>query len=455
MKHISLGLLLFAFLGLSAQNTEPAKSYEFTLQEAINFAIDSSYATINARRDIAIALKEKWETTARGLPQINGSANYDYNAIIRQTPLPAEITGGEPGTFVPVEFSPRQNINASVSVNQLIFDGTYVVALQAAKTFLEYSDNNETLTKLEVREDVIKAYGNVLLAEKSINIIENNLEAAEQNLYETRKIYENGLAEEEDVEQLQITSQQLKSQLNNSKRMRDISKESLNMVLGLPIATEVGLLEELEDLANKEILDAEFIKEDLEVENTIDFKIANNLVKQRQLEMKLEKSKALPSLSAFANYGQTSFGENFEFFSSRADWFEFSTIGVSLNVPIFSSLQRSARTQKAKIEMKKAETQKTQAINQIQLQLNSAKSNFEFAVENYKLNQKNLQLAERIETKNQTKFKEGLGTSFELRQAQQQLYTAQNELLQSMLDIISAKAEIEKIINTPFNNLEK
>jgi len=455
MKHISLGLLLFAFLGLSAQDTEPAKSYEFTLQEAINFAIDSSYATINARRDIAIALKEKWETTARGLPQINGSANYDYNAIIRQTPLPAEITGGEPGTFVPVEFSPRQNINASVSVNQLIFDGTYVVALQAAKTFLEYSDNNETRTKLEVREDVIKAYGNVLLAEKSINIIENNLEAAEQNLYETRKIYENGLAEEEDVEQLQITSQQLKSQLNNSKRMRDISKESLNMVLGLPIATEVGLLEELEDLANKEILDAEFIKEDLEVENTIDFKIANNLVKQRQLEMKLEKSKALPSLSAFANYGQTSFGENFEFFSSRADWFEFSTIGVSLNVPIFSSLQRSARTQKAKIEMKKAETQKTQAINQIQLQLNSAKSNFEFAVENYKLNQKNLQLAERIETKNQTKFKEGLGTSFELRQAQQQLYTAQNELLQSMLDIISAKAEIEKIINTPFNNLEK
>jgi len=455
MKHISLGLLLFAFLGLSAQNTEPAKSYEFTLQEAINFAIDSSYATINARRDIAIALKEKWGTTARGLPQINGSANYDYNAIIRQTPLPAEITGGEPGTFVPVEFSPRQNINASVSVNQLIFDGTYVVALQAAKTFLEYSDNNETLTKLEVREDVIKAYGNVLLAKKSINIIESNLEAAEQNLYETRKIYENGLAEEEDVEQLQITSQQLKSQLNNSKRMRDISKESLNMVLGLPIATEVGLLEELEDLANKEILDAEFIKEDLEVENTIDFKIANNLVKQRQLEMKLEKSKALPSLSAFANYGQTSFGENFEFFSSRADWFEFSTIGVSLNVPIFSSLQRSARTQKAKIEMKKAETQKTQAINQIQLQLNSAKSNFEFAVENYKLNQKNLQLAERIETKNQTKFKEGLGTSFELRQAQQQLYTAQNELLQSMLDIISAKAEIEKIINTPFNNLEK
>ncbi|SDG89493.1 TolC family protein [Psychroflexus sediminis] len=455
MRKLILGLLLFTFLGLSAQNTEPPKSYEFTLQEAIDFAIDSSYATINARRDVAIALKQKWETTADGLPQIDGAVNYEYNAIIRQTPLPGELVGEEPGTFVPVQFTPRQNMNASVTLNQLIFDGSYIVALQAAKTFLEYSDNAETRTKLEVRKDVVSAYGNVLLTQNSIDIIENNLETAEKNLYETRKIYENGLAEEEDVEQLQITYQQLQSQLNNAQRMRDISKESLNMVLGLPINTEVILLEDLENLANREVLETEVLANDLQVENTIQFKIADNLVKQRELEMKLEKSKALPSLSAFANYGQTSFGDDFEFFSSRAEWFEFSTIGVSLNVPIFSSLQRSARTQKAKIEMKKAETQKTQAINQIKLQLNNAKSNFEFAVDNYELSKKNLELAERIEHKNQVKFKEGVASSFELRQAQQQLYAAQNELLQSMLDIINSKAEIEKIINTPFTNFEK
>ena len=456
MNRMIIGLLLLCTFSSFAQESEPKpKQYEFTLQEAIDFAIDSSYATINARRDVAIALKQKWETTADGLPQIDAAGNYEYNAIVRQTPLPGELAGGEPGTFVPVQFSPRQSMDASVTLNQLIFDGSYIVALQAAKTFLEYSDNEETRTKLEVRKDVVSAYGNVLLTRNSISIIENNLKNAEDNLYETRKIFENGLAEEEDVEQLQITAQQLQSQLNNAKRMEDISKESLNMVLGLPIHTEVVLLEDLENLANREALEAEYMTEDMTIENTIDFKIADNLVKQRELEMKLEKSKALPSLSAFANYGQTSFGDDFEFFSSRADWFEFSTIGVRLNVPIFSSGQRSARTQKAKIEMQKAETQKTQAINQIKLQLNNAKSDFEFAVDNYELSKKNLNLAKRIENKNQIKFKEGVGTSFELRQAQQQLYSAQNELLQSMLDIINSKAEIEKIINTPFTNFEK
>ncbi len=457
MNKMIIGLLLLCAFSSFAQESEPKpKQYEFTLQEAIDFAIDSSYATINARRDVAIALKQKWETTADGLPQLDGAVSYDYNAIIPLTPVPGgELFGGEPGEFVAIQFSPRQTMNASATLNQLIFDGSYIVALQAAKTFLEYSDNEETRTKLEVRKDVVSAYGNVLLTQNSIGIIENNLEAAENNLYETRKIYENGLAEEEDVEQLQITYQQLQSQLNNAKRMRDISKESLNMVLGLPIHTEVILLEDLENLASRDALEAQVMTEDLQVENTIDFKIADNLVKQRELEMKLEKSKALPTLSAFANYGQNSFGEDFEFFSSRADWFEFSTIGVRLNVPIFSSGQRSARTQKAKIEMQKAETQKTQAINQIKLQLNNAKSNFEFAVDNYELSKKNLELAERIENKNQIKFKEGVGTSFELRQAQQQLYSAQNELLQSMLDIINSKAEIEKIINTPFTNFEK
>jgi len=454
MKKLIFSLIAILSMSVYAQDQYEPKSYKFTLQEAIDFAIDSSYATINARRDVAIALKQKWETTAEGLPQIDGDLTYEYNPIIRQTPLPAELVGGEPGTFVPVEFSPRQNMNASITLNQLIFDGSYIVALQAAKTFLEYSDNNETRTKLQVRKDVVSAYGNVLLTQNSIGIIESNLETAKKNLRETRITFENGLAEEEDVEQLQITYQQLQSQLNNAKRMKDISKESLNMVLGLPIYTEVELLEDLENLANRDALEANLITEDLQVENAIEFKIANNLVEQRELEMKLEKSKALPSLSAFANYGQTSFGEDFEFFSSRADWFEFSTIGVSLNVPIFSSLQRSARTQKAKIEMEKAETQKVEAVNQIKLQLNNAKSNFEFAIDNYELSKDNLKLAERIEYKNQIKFKEGVGTSFELRQAQLQLYTAQNELLQSMLDIINSKAEIEKIINTPFTNFE-
>jgi len=448
-KYIISVMMLAGMLGFSQE--ESPKSYQFTLQEAIVFAVDSSYKAINARKDVLAAMKQKWETTADGLPQIKADIDYQYNPIIQITPLPAEITGGEPGTFVPVQFSPRQNMNATATLNQLIFDGSYIVALRAAKTFLEYSANFEEKTQLEVRKAVIDAYGNVLLMEESINIIERNLDNAQNNFNETKAIFENGLAEEEDVEQLEITLIQLQNELRNAKRNHQITKETFNFVMGIPIDAEVELTEDLTNLAQVDLMAEDLLDEDLNLKSNIDFKIADNLVQQRELEWKLERSKALPSLSAFANYGYLSFNEDFNFLSSNADWFDFSTVGVSLDIPIFSSLKRSARSQRAEIALEQAEIQLEQSSQQLKLETNRAKSGFKYASETYLTSQRNLDLAERIEYKNQVKYTEGIATSFELRQAQQQLYSAQNEYLQAMLNIITTKATLETVLNKPIN----
>lgn len=448
-KYIISVMMLAGMLGFSQE--ESPKSYQFTLQEAIVFAVDSSYKAINARKDVLAAMKQKWETTADGLPQIKADIDYQYNPIIQITPLPAEITGGEPGTFVPVQFSPRQNMNATATLNQLIFDGSYIVALRAAKTFLEYSANFEEKTQLEVRKAVIDAYGNVLLMEESINIIERNLDNAQNNFNETKAIFENGLAEEEDVEQLEITLIQLQNELRNAKRNYQITKETFNFVMGIPIDAEVELTEDLTNLAQVDLMAEDLLDEDLNLKSNIDFKIADNLVQQRELEWKLERSKALPSLSAFANYGYLSFNEDFNFLSSNADWFDFSTVGVSLDIPIFSSLKRSARSQRAEIALEQAEIQLEQSSQQLKLETNRAKSGFKYASETYLTSQRNLDLAERIEYKNQVKYTEGIATSFELRQAQQQLYSAQNEYLQAMLNIITTKATLETVLNKPIN----
>ena len=175
--------------------------------------------------------------------------------------------------------------------------------------------------------------------------------------------------------------------------------------------------------------------------------MAVNLNQQRALELKLAKSYALPTLNAFVNYGGNSFSDNFNFLNSGQQWFGSSILGVDLNIPIFSSLKRSASTQRAKIALEKAKTQFTEAQAQIRLQLESAKSDYILAIEQYGTSKDNLELAERIEKKNQIKYSEGLATSFELRQAQTQLYTSQQEYLQSMVDVINKKTELENILN--------
>ena len=192
-------LLAFVFVATTSysQHSDNYRSqkYNFTLEQAITFALDSNYTAINARRDIAIAIKKKWETTASGLPQLDAKISYNNNLKQPITLLPGEIIGGDPGTFVPVTFGTKESASATATLTQLIFDGSYLVGLQAAKTFLDYSENFNEKVQLEVRKGVINAYGSVLLSEELVSIFELNKTNLEKNLVETRAIYENGFTE--------------------------------------------------------------------------------------------------------------------------------------------------------------------------------------------------------------------------------------------------------------------
>ncbi len=448
---ICLGWLITTTI--SAQQEPSASSaYSFTLEEAIEFALENSYQSINARRDVAKALKRKWEATADGLPQINAAVNYQNQLKQPVTLIPGEVTGGEPGTFVPVIFGTKQQASATATLSQLIFDGSYLVGLEAAKSFLQYNNDAQEKTQLEVRKGVINAYGSVLISQESVKILKNNLETLEKNYQETKKIFENGLAEEENVEQLQITLLQITNQLSNAERLEKIAMQMFNLAIGVKdLDSNIVLTETLEGLALKN-MDPSIITSPFVIENNIDYKLAHLRTEQTRLELKLEKSKALPSLSAFVNYGTSAFNNDFVFLDSDTKWFQSSILGASLNIPIFSSFKRSARSKQAKIANEQSKTDFTRAQQEIRLQYDNAISNYTFSLESYDTAKQNLTLAERIEKKNQIKYSEGLATSFELRQAQLQLYSSQNEVLNAMLTIINKKAELETIINTPNNN---
>ncbi len=442
MRKTLISLLLILPWLASAQDTIPS----FSLDQAIIYALEHNYSAQNAQRDIVDAQKQKWETIASGLPQINGAVSYQNQLKQPVSQIPAEFFGGEPGTYQEVVFGQAQSMSATATLTQQIFDGSYIVGVQATKAFLSYSQNNKEKTELDVRKSVVEAYGNVLLAQESVQISEKNKATLEENLYETKRIYENGLGDEESVDQLQITLSTVDNQLKNARRMEKITLQMLNLMLGLPIETPTVLTENLDDLSQSQI-DLGLIDTEFNIENNVDYKLAANLNEQRYFELKLAKSRALPTLNAFVNYGGNSFSDNFNFLDSGQQWFGSSVLGIDLNIPIFSSLGRSASTQRAKIALEKAKTQFTEAQEQIRLQLESAKSDYILAIEQYGTSKDNLELAERIEKKNQIKYSEGLATSFELRQAQTQLYTSQQEYLQSMVDVINKKIALENILN--------
>ena len=446
---VSLACCIPFLLGAQEQKNS------FSLDEAIAYALEHNYQSINASRDLVDAQKQKWETIATGLPQISGTVSYQNQIIqpINQFPsilvpedfLPPGVVQ-DPDTFIPIIFAPPQTAVATATLTQQIFDGTYIVGVQATKAFLDYSKNNKEKTDLEVRKAIVEAYGNVLLAQESVAIFEKNKATLEKNLFETKKVYENGLGDEESVDQLQITLSSVDNQLKNAKRLEKITLQMLNLMMGISLDNPTVLIENLDNLTQSKI-DYGLLDAELNMANNVDYKLVYNLNEQRYYELKLAKSRALPTLNAFINYGGNSFSDRFNFLSQGQQWFEFSTFGVDLNIPIFSSLGRTATTQRAKIAYEKAKTELTEAEEQIRLQLENAKSDYTLAIEEYQTSKDNLELAERIENKNQIKYSEGLATSFDLRQAQTQLYATQQEYLQSMVDVINRKTALEVILN--------
>ncbi len=441
-NHFLSILVLFAiFIGHSQEH-----SNSFSLDEAIAFALENNYSAINAERDIIDAQKQKWETIATGLPQISGDISYQNQLKQPISLIPAEFFGGEPGTFQAITFGQPQQATATATLKQQIFDGSYIVGVQATKTFLSYSANSKEKTDLEVRKAVVEAYGNVLLAIESVSILEKNKSTLEKNLFETTKIFENGLGDEESVEQLQITLSSVDNQLKNAIRLKSITLQMLNLVMGIAIDAPTKLTENLNALTQKQI-DFGLLETPFSLENNVDYKLAINLNEQRYFEWKLAKSRALPTLNAFVNYGSSAFSDNFDFLSNDQQWYDSSILGFDLNIPIFSSFKRSASTKRAKIALEKAKTQSLEAEEQIRLQLESAKSDYILAIEQYETAKENQGLAERIEKKNQIKYFEGIASSFDLRQAQTQLYSAQQEYLQSMVEVINKKTALETILN--------
>ena len=441
-KTILLFLLTTTpFIGISQDIPEI-----LSLQDAINYALKNNRNAKNAQRSVEAANELKWETIASGLPQIGVSLDYNYWLKQQISLIPSEFFGGNPGEFSKIIFGTKQTMSVTANLSQKIFDGSYLVGLQSAKVFLEISKNAQKKTVLDIRKSVINAYGNVLLAEESEKILEKNLQVLEINFNETSKIYENGLIEEESVEQLQITLSRVKNNLLNARRLKDLAYKMLNLTLGIDVDSAVNLSDNLKFLTDENIV-ISLLNADEDIEQTIDYKIAKNDTDSKELLVKLEKSKSLPTLNAFINGGYLGNNNSFDFLNTSQKWFGLSLIGVTMSIPIFSSGMRIAATKRAKINLEQSRDNLIETEQIIKLEILKAKSAYKFAIEEYNNNQKNLRLAERIEKKNQIKFFEGISSSFDLRQAQAQLYKSQQELLQSMLEVINKKADLETALN--------
>tara|TARA_A100001015_G_scaffold89460_1_gene99541 strand:+ start:975 stop:2321 length:1347 start_codon:yes stop_codon:yes gene_type:complete len=439
-------IFVFTFTGILGQELPK----RLTIEEAVAFGQENNRQILNASREVQKAYKERWSTIAIGLPQISANANYQNFLELPTSLIPAQFFGGKEGDFAEVQFGTPQIMDGGITLQQLIFDGSYIVGLEASNVFLEISKNILEKTALEIKKNIISTYSSVLLIKENILFLKNNIDNLAENLQEVRALFTNGFEEEESVEQLRLTLSGIQTQLRYAENAEKITLNMLKLLMGFPADAPLELLDTLESFTMDGLFEQEF-KSDLNLTNNVDIKIATTQLRSESLLYRYEKSKSLPRLAAFINGNYTGNSETFSFTDSDQKWFGAALFGINLQVPIFSSFKRRAQSQKAKIALDQAETTLEETQERINIEVQGALNDYKLAIQTYFTNKENLTLANRIEQKNQSKYFEGMASTFELRQAQLQLYSAQNNYISSIQSVIQKKLNLETLLNISEN----
>jgi outer membrane protein TolC len=432
-------LLLIALFFVSTANAQ-----ELDLNSAIQLAKKNNRSMQNANSDIKIAKQKRLETIATGLPQISLSAAYN-NAFEQPVSLvPGQYFGGVAGEYSAVTFGTSQSVSAGLVLNQMIFDGTYLVGLQASEIYLRISQQAYLKTEQAVEQATVEAYANTLLAREQLVFLKQNLSLAQNNLKEAQQVFKNGFIEEENVQQLQLAVAALESSLNYATQMHAVAKNVLRYVMGMDLDEPLKLSSSLEGL----VLEMQSASESpLSLSENIDYQMAQNDVRSKELLLKQERFRAFPTVKAFLSGGYDGFGDDFNFTQPSQDWYGRAVLGVNLNMPVFSSFQSKAKRQQAKLALVQSKNQAKDVAQEILLEESRMRNTVQFQLENVQTTAKSLRLAEDIARKNEIKFKEGLISGFTLRQIQTQLYEAQNNYLNAMQQLVVSKTKLSLLVN--------
>lgn len=445
MKNILLTLMVI-FIGFSNPTKAQTESnLKFTLSEAQEYALENSYSVKGTDYDLQIAKKKVWEAIADGLPQIDASLDYNNNLDVAVSLLPAEIFGGDAGTYTPVKFGQQYGSTASINVSQKIFDGSYIVGTMAAKVFVQLSKDQKEKSEIQIKDDVAQAYFNVLVAEENFETIQENLLINQKLLKETDAYYQNGFREELDVDQIRLNLNQTKNKLADAKRAIHTSFTILKFSIGMDIDENIQLSQSLKELVDP-IRTQEPVMTDYESTNHIDYRIIDTQLKAQNLVIKNEKAAYLPTISAFYNYGKNTSTDYSNVFKSSVPWFKTSVVGLQLKMPIFSAGKRRSKVNQEKLNYRSLENTKLMTEQNLKKDLTLSFSNLLSAQEKYENDIVAVEIAKRIYDKTLIKFNEGISTSTELSENEQQYLDTHSAYINSTFNLLYSEIAFKKAL---------
>jgi len=441
IKFISLVILNGIAVAAQAQQKDTRSGiHSFTAKEAVDYALQNAIQAKNALLDIKLQQQTNKQITAAALPHINGSASVtDFLSIATQL-IPAEFTGGAPGTYIPIKFGTKYNGTYGANLQQIIFDGQVFVGLQARKAAIKNAELTADITKEQIKANVYKIYYQLVVAKRQITSLDANIANYEKLLHDTKEIYKNGFAEKLDVDKVQVQLSNLQTQKLKAQNQIDAGKEGLKFLMNIPQQDQINLTDTLSD----EELKSNILDENYGYEDRKEFQQLETAIELGKYNIKRYQLSKIPALSFSANVNQNAQRNTFNFLKRSEPWYTTSFLNFSLSIPIFDGGARSANIASAKLDLLKMNNSLDQLKSAIDNDISQSRINMKSALLTMDTQKKNIELAQQVYQSTKLKYEQGVGSNQEISTAQADLVTAQNNYYSSLYDAIIAKIDYLK-----------
>jgi outer membrane protein TolC len=463
MKQVLLLVIAWvsAILPLAAQTPQ-----SFTLEQCISYALESSIEIKNASLDEQIATARVKETTGIGLPQVDGTVSIQHNQKLRrffgQTPSPfigpginTDLDNAPDGTVFGSEnpFQLKSSGDAGVTINQILFSGSYLVGLRAANSYKELSNKTMEQTKEQTISSVSKAFYLALTNQERVKLFDANLARVDSLLRTTKALNQSGFAERIDVDRIQVTYNNLATERQKFLNLQLVAIELLKFQMNYPMNEPILLSGSLADIG---IPDLQTYSDQLDYSNRWDYQLMRTNIRLLELDLKNKYASGIPSLVAFANLGYATGSANIGgVFRTDADiadmngigpdkWYGYSLFGVTLNVPLFSGLQRNYRVQQSKLNLRKLDNASKKLESAIDLEIKQSRIVLDNALRTIASQKENMDLAANVARVTKVKYEQGVGSNLEVIEAESSLREAQINYYNALYDALVAKVDIDK-----------
>lgn len=441
-KKVELIFLIIVLLG--AVNATAQEDKYFTLEQAKEYALKNSKELALKQVEVNKARHQVKESLSYLLPQVNGELTYTHYGKLNSTIIPeGSIMEGMPEQVI--QFGLPENVMAGINASQTIFNGVFLVGFKAADIFVKMTQQEKVVKEEELKDMLSRSYYNVLVARESTEIVEQNIKNLQELHDQTLKLYENGLVEELDVDRLALSLANLKTKVKTLQNNIQLTEVVLKFQMGYPIEEEIFLTQTLSDFVEDEQV---LYPEEGDFNKRSELQLMHLREQVNLQNIKRIKFSYLPYVTAFASLATSAQRSKFDFFrfGDNHPWFNYRYFGVQLNVPIWDSFGRRSQVNTAKEDLQRIRIGRDHLEESFKLEYSKAKIDYANALNEYNEMLGNLQLAEKIYKTVQMKYSEGLGSSLELTNAEQELYTTQSMLINAKYKVLIAKTDVEKAL---------